>query len=157
MDVDKLKQWLEVAQKFQGNDFWNDIFDEQKDQDPNEITKMSEVKQSLKQDVNALDRPFYALYRSMIEIIIVIDLPGVAKEDIQLKIAGNHLLISGHARPLYDAVEVLKSDRLNGPFKRTIPFPSEADSSKAVAKFDHGLLEIRMPLHDVEQHTLNIE
>jgi len=154
MDVDKLKQWLEVAQKFQGNDFWNDIFDDQKE---HAEMKMNDVKQPLKKEKADVERPFYDLYRSMIEIIVVIDLPGVSKEDIQLKIAGNHILISGHARRPYENVEVIKCHRLSGPFKQIISLPADADSSKAIAKFNQGLLEIHMPFHDIEQHAINIE
>lgn len=155
MDVDKLKKWLEVAEQFQGNDFWSDIFEENKNR-PIKSNPPNQYNQSDNQ-TQPTPQPFYDLYQTPGEWIVLINLPGVAKEDIELSISGSLINIKGQARLLYHDVNILHSERLNGTFNRTIQLPENVGETKSLAKFQNGLLEIRIPRVKPTEHPINID
>ncbi|MFC7392334.1 Hsp20/alpha crystallin family protein [Scopulibacillus cellulosilyticus] len=140
MDVDKLKQWLEMAQKFQGKDFWSDIFDQSMPNPPHMNPSESDTRPSM-----APELPLYDIYQSGNLWIILIDLPGIDKKDIQLSIAGNQIQISGQARCPYDNAASIYSERISGTFQRIITLPEIVSEDQAKASFNQGVLEIRIP------------
>lgn len=81
-------------------------------------------------------------------LIVRAEVPGVAREDIELTIDGNRLTIRGTKR-----TEEKKEDeryhmteRTHGEFERTFSLPSDIDGANAHADFKNGVLEIRLPV-----------
>jgi HSP20 family molecular chaperone IbpA len=79
------------------------------------------------------------------EYTIMVQLPGVSKENLKVNASGNNLTISGE-RPLPSYV---KNDKLQrrarrgyGRFSRTLVLPADAELNKINAKHDLGVLEI---------------
>ncbi|MBM7645728.1 HSP20 family protein [Scopulibacillus daqui] len=151
MDVEKLKQWLEMAQKFQGKDFWSDIFDQSMPEQP-QANPESDSRSSASPQL-----PLYDILQTDHLWIILIDLPGVEKGDIQLTIAGNQIQISGRARCPYDNVAIIHSERLNGTFQRTIHLPEIISEEQAKAVFDQGVLEIKIPRNVPRGKNIHID
>nr|WP_321468067.1 Hsp20/alpha crystallin family protein [uncultured Desulfobulbus sp.] len=77
---------------------------------------------------------------------IVAEVPGVAKEDLQVKIQGNYLQISGTRKG--DAPEGFKTHRTErnvGNFSRSFTLPYDVDAAKVEAGLKDGLLKLVLP------------
>lgn len=76
------------------------------------------------------------------------DLPGVKKEDINVRIDGNRVQIDAEARREKDVKEkgkVVRSERYYGTVSRVFTLSQEVDDAKAVAKYENGVLSLDLP------------
>ncbi|PKO60343.1 MAG: heat-shock protein Hsp20 [Betaproteobacteria bacterium HGW-Betaproteobacteria-18] len=77
------------------------------------------------------------------------DLPGVKKEDINVRIDGNRVHIDAEARREKDVKEkdgkVVRSERYYGTVSRVFTLSQEVDEAKAVAKYEDGVLTLDLP------------
>lgn len=91
--------------------------------------------------------PNIDMYDRGTEIVIRAELPGVAKEDLDLSITKEALVIKGEVRREEEAGDetVYLSERSFGAFARTIPLPVEVESERAKASFKNGILELVIP------------
>ncbi len=81
------------------------------------------------------------------ELTVVVELPGIDAEDLELVATENTLVVSGERRR--DRAEGRVYNRMEieyGPFFRQIALPEEVDSSSARATYDRGLLTVVLPL-----------
>lgn len=94
------------------------------------------------------------------EIIIKAELPGVKEEDIDLSLTADGLTIKGsyaHEEKITEE-EYRRTELMKGSFARTVPFPTEVVSEKAVAKLKDGILTISLPkLVESKRHKIRIE
>lgn len=74
-------------------------------------------------------------------------LPGVNKEDFNIEVNDNHLIISGERKfqnekkeKNYHAIETHY-----GSFSRSFMLPENVDASKINAKYNNGILEVSIP------------
>ena len=152
--MEKLKQWFEMAQKFHGRDFWADVFDQKNaKQFLGDFPYFNEKKESAKQ----ANFPQVDILQSIHEIVVLINLPGVRKEDVQLSIAENCLYIKGKVDALFTEMNSILSERFAGEFERTIKLPENASAAKISAKFINGLLEVHIPRFRKPLETIKIE
>lgn len=79
------------------------------------------------------------------EILVRTDLPGVDKGDIELYGAPNFLVIRGVKRPEKERWSYLRIERAFGPFQRLIVLPAPGDPARVEARFESGVLEVRIP------------
>lgn len=77
------------------------------------------------------------------------DLPGVKRDDINVRIDGNIVQIDAEVKPLKDVKEsgarMLRSERWQGPVSRVFTLAQDVDDSKAVAKYEDGVLTLDLP------------
>jgi len=81
------------------------------------------------------------------QFVVRADLPGMTKEDVKVEIAPEYITLEGERK------EEKKEEREGyyygechyGKFYRTIPLPEGVDTTKAVADFHKGVLEVVMP------------
>lgn len=76
------------------------------------------------------------------------DLPGVKKEDINVRIDGNRVHIDAEARREKDVKEkgkVVRSERYYGTVSRVFTLSQEVDETQAVAKYQDGVLTLDLP------------
>ena len=77
------------------------------------------------------------------------DLPGVKKEDINVRIDGNIVQIDAELKREKDTKgeegKVLRSERYDGSVSRAFTLAQDLDEAKAVAKFDNGVLTLELP------------
>ncbi len=81
------------------------------------------------------------------DLLIKAELPGVKREDIDTTVAGHVLTISGEKRR-DDEVEGKRYywiERSYGSLTRSFHLPVEVEVEQATAKFENGVLEIRIP------------
>ncbi|MCM3568876.1 Hsp20/alpha crystallin family protein [Neobacillus mesonae] len=150
MDMEKLKQWMELAKNMQGGDFWGNIFDqefakqfmnEQQMTPPfNTSNQQSARKENPEKSFPAID-----LLEGEEEVIIIIELPGVLKENVELGLNANILTVKGKAQPLHPQLNISYSERFYGEFQRQITLPDTIAPNEISAKFWNGLLMVRYP------------
>ena len=77
------------------------------------------------------------------------DLPGVKKEDINVQIDGNRVQINAETRREKDVKDdggkVLRSERYYGSVSRVFTLAQDVDDTKAVAKYENGVLNLELP------------
>lgn len=77
------------------------------------------------------------------------DLPGVKKENINVRIDGNIVHIDAETQDAKefkeDGGKVLRSERYYGSVSRTFSLADDVDESKATAKYSDGVLSLELP------------
>lgn len=83
------------------------------------------------------------------------ELPGVKKEDLDIDIDKNYIIIN--AKKEEETIEgektYKKSEFKYGEFSRTVYFPEEIDVEKTEAKLEHGVLKIHAPKKYAEKEA----
>lgn len=80
--------------------------------------------------------------------VVHADIPGVKKEDIQITVDGNQVVISAEVKRASEEKQggrVLKSERYYGKVSRSFSLASDLDSTGAQAKYADGVLELTLP------------
>lgn len=80
--------------------------------------------------------------------VVHADIPGVKKDDIHVSIEGNQVSISAETRVEKEEKEgekLLRSERYVGKIARSFTLPHEVDDTKAEAKYEDGVLELKLP------------
>lgn len=80
-------------------------------------------------------------------IVVKAELPGMKREDIDVILTQDTITISGEKQKeeKVDKKDYHSIERSYGSFKRSFSLPSEVQTEKASAKFEHGVLEITIP------------
>jgi HSP20 family protein len=77
------------------------------------------------------------------------DLPGVKKEDINVRIDGNIVHIDAETQDAKefkeDGGKVIRSERYYGSVSRSFSLADDVDESKATAKYSDGVLSLELP------------
>ena len=76
------------------------------------------------------------------------EIPGVKKEDIHVTIDGNQVAISAeikNEKEVKEGEKVLRSERYYGKVSRAFTLAQDVDEAAAQAKYDNGVLELRLP------------
>lgn len=86
---------------------------------------------------------------------VTAELPGLDKDDIELSVHEGVLTLRGEKKYEEKKEEegCYRTERYFGSFQRWIPLPVDVDLEKADAKFDKGVLTVRLP--KTEQGTPN--
>ncbi|CAG8616140.1 5809_t:CDS:2 [Acaulospora morrowiae] len=81
------------------------------------------------------------------EYIVNAELPGVNKDKINVDIRENALIISGETKhnQEYKEGSTHIQERRYGSFHRAITLPSNVKSNEITAKFEQGILEVKIP------------
>jgi HSP20 family protein len=80
--------------------------------------------------------------------LVKAEMPGVHKEDIDIRLDGNQVTISAEVKPENDGqsgTRVLRSERHYGTACRKFAFAENVDDSRAAAKFTDGVLNLTLP------------
>jgi len=91
--------------------------------------------------------PAVDVYEEGGELVVKAELPGLAKEEIDVRVEGDLLTISGK-REKEEKVErkdYHRLERMAGAFTRSLKLPFEVEVEKVTATFREGVLEIRAP------------
>jgi HSP20 family protein len=74
------------------------------------------------------------------------DLPGVYEDDVTVQLDDNMLTIAGHRTAEHDPQqEYYRVERAFGAFSRSLTLPDGINPDHVDARFDHGVLEVRIP------------
>jgi HSP20 family protein len=81
---------------------------------------------------------------------VVLDMPGVTKEQLKVSVEGRRVQVSSVTAPApeaaraADASRVLHRERSAPNYARTVVLPAEVDQSASQAKFENGVLTLTL-------------
>lgn len=74
------------------------------------------------------------------------EVPGISKDDLNIKIQGNYLEISGkRAVDTPEGYKVHRNERGSSTFSRSFTLPNDVDAEKAEASLKDGILYLTLP------------
>jgi HSP20 family protein len=140
MDMNKMLQWMDLAKNYQSNDFWSGIFEQPSfDEFMKSNFDFGQPGEAKSEPVRGKNFPPTDIYLTDEEVILVAELPGYLKEDIQLSVSGIKVLIKGSKKDLMNG-ELIQKERNSGDFQRIIQLPEPTLPHQVHAKFINGLL-----------------
>ena len=101
------------------------------------------------QDPRAMRRwmPAMDLVESEGEFVLRADLPGLSEDDVKIELEDSTLTISGERKSESQTERdgYLRVERATGSFQRSLTLPKGVDPEAVSARFDRGVLEVRIP------------
>ncbi len=91
------------------------------------------------------------VYEKNKELVFETELPGVRKDDVQVRVEDDQLVISGEVkrRDEVERDQYFRIGRRYGRFQRSFPLPADlVDKSKVAARFEDGILRVSAPLRE---------
>jgi len=84
-----------------------------------------------------------------------VDLPGLDKKDVHVRMEDNRLTISGERREEKTKKEKnrVHTERSFGSFYRSLRLPKSVNESKIEAHFQNGVLNVQLPKTEVSKPT----
>ena len=81
------------------------------------------------------------------DFVLRVDLPGLSEEEVKIELEDNVLTISGERKAEHEQRKegYYRVERASGIFARSLTLPEGVEPSGVTAKFDRGVLEVRIP------------
>jgi HSP20 family protein len=91
--------------------------------------------------------PALDLYQSNDNVIALVELPGMRKEDIEISLHDGTLTISGERKRENSSNDdkAERTERYVGTFRRSIALPTRVDAGKVSATYRDGILTVTLP------------
>ncbi|WP_456384661.1 Hsp20/alpha crystallin family protein [Persephonella sp.] len=91
--------------------------------------------------------PRVDIYEKDNKLVIEAEIPGAKKEDVEVKIKDNAVVIKGEVKKEEEEKDktYYRTERFYGVFERVIPLPVEVKVDEAKATFENGILKIEIP------------
>ncbi len=99
------------------------------------------------------------VYETADDVVVKASLPGVRPEDIDVSVTGQVLTIKAECQAEEEekSLNYFRRERRAGTFVRQLQLPSEVDSAKADAAFEHGVLRLTLPkVEAVKPKTIKV-
>jgi len=135
-DPEKFIQWSRAVQKMYGQDFWASVF--------NSPQGARFLEQMANLAAPSSKFPRVDVYQTEKEIVVLVELPGVRRQDIQIQLADDRLLIKGVVQEPGQGFRLVSGERYKGNFERSVSLPELVGKTGYRASFRDGLLEIRL-------------
>ncbi|OJY18258.1 MAG: hypothetical protein BGO98_31340 [Myxococcales bacterium 68-20] len=93
------------------------------------------------------------------KLVLRTDLPGLRREDVNVEIVGNELVVSGERKQEAERTVGgrLYSERRYGTFERRLTLPEGINPERIEASFDNGVLEISLAIPGRESRKIEIK
>jgi len=90
--------------------------------------------------------PALDLYQNQDNVIALVELPGMRKEDIAISLHDGTLTIAGERKgQSADGEKAERTERYIGKFRRSITLPARVDANKVSATYRDGILTVTLP------------
>lgn len=92
--------------------------------------------------------PALDLYEEKDNLVVVLEVPGMKKDDFEIALHEGVLSISGERR-LEDRSEKAsgyRTERFEGRFQRSVTLPKSVQADKVKASYKDGILTVTMPI-----------
>ncbi|MDX1387646.1 MAG: Hsp20/alpha crystallin family protein [Acidobacteriota bacterium] len=79
-------------------------------------------------------------------LIVRLEIPGVARDDLKVFISGQECVVRGELKPPAKEIELqpLAIERPYGPFERRFMLPIGGNPERVTARYQDGILELRL-------------
>jgi len=104
--------------------------------------------------------PLVNVYDDKDAVIVTAELPGMAKEQVQITFADGALTLSGKLEPLAAAkkMTIVRQERSAGAFEKSLRIPTKIDQGKINALFSNGILTVTLPkAEEAKPKTIHID
>jgi HSP20 family protein len=79
-------------------------------------------------------------------VVLTMEVPGVAQEDVEVRVDGRTLTICGERhKDVDEQVRFLAAERAMGRFRRSFAMPWALDGERVEAQLERGVLTVRVP------------
>jgi HSP20 family protein len=90
--------------------------------------------------------PAVDIYEDEDQVVVKAEVPGIAKEDLDINLSGSTLTIKGEKKEEQTKkVNYYYRERSHGSFTRIVELPAKVNGKLATASFENGVLEIGLP------------
>ena len=91
--------------------------------------------------------PAMDLVESDDHFVLRADLPGMSEDDVNIELEDSTLTISGERKSEHETKNegFYRVERATGAFSRSLTLPKGVDPEAVTARFDRGVLEVRIP------------
>jgi HSP20 family protein len=90
--------------------------------------------------------PLLNVFRQGDDFVIITELPGMKREDVNIQVQEKHLRISGTKTIEYgEGVSLHRRERRPGSFDRTVTMPVDIDADGVKADYRNGILALFLP------------
>jgi HSP20 family protein len=88
-------------------------------------------------------------------LVLRADLPGMSEDDISIEVKDGVLTVSGERKAEHEEREegYYRVERAFGSFQRALNLPRGVDAGGVSARFDRGVLEVRVPKPEERKPT----
>jgi HSP20 family protein len=104
--------------------------------------------------------PLMNVYDDKENILVTAELPGSAKEQVNITFSDGILTVSGKQQPLAKTkgMTVVRKERSEGDFEKTLRVPTKIKQDAIKASFSNGILTVAIPkAEEVKPKTIAIE
>ena len=89
--------------------------------------------------------PAVNVYQDKDRFTVVVELPGLKKEEIEIPLHDDTLTIAGERKREESSEQEFLTERLYGKFQRSLTLPTAVDAEKVKASYKDGLLQVELP------------
>jgi HSP20 family protein len=99
------------------------------------------------------------LYETETEFVLLAELPGVDKDDLDLQIVDRMIMLRGERHSSRDVCgqNYHRLERPFGRFERRLELPEPVDSSAVKAKMGDGVLTVTVPKKKARRDSIKVE
>ncbi len=90
--------------------------------------------------------PTLDFYQDDDNVVAVVEVPGMRKEDIDISLHDGMLTIAGERQSsLGEGENAERTERFSGKFRRSVTLPTRVDAGKVSATYKDGILTVTLP------------
>lgn len=141
MDLEKLKEWLEVANLYQQRQFWN-VYQQNDSHSTASTPFLHEL------------FPRCDVYDFENNLILEAELPGVSENEITVIVENGQLILKGECKTLKSKLQYYLKERPNRKFEKTITLPYPVESRKMKNSYKDGIFTVLLPKKNQEKSVL---
>lgn len=146
MNMNNLKEWMDFANRCSGGDFWKEVVEPNDQACPPESSDRSDFQWIPSADV----------ITSKNETFILVELPGIRREDFELIISTTQFILKGVKPNRMLGLSYVTNESYYGPFERIIPFPHPVNIETVFARLAEGILMIRFSAPLVKEAKISV-
>ncbi len=129
--------------------------------------EMHDIMTEMEREFNAMRKeytqdykmPLVDMYETDDELVLIIELPGVRKEDIVLNVSSNSIEVSAELTEEKEekVKRYHKKERIIRRYYRSITLPIKVSTENVKAKYENGMLVVRLKKEIGEKKRVQIE
>jgi len=90
--------------------------------------------------------PALDLYQNADNVVAIVELPGMRKEDIEISLHDGTLTVSGERKSeSVEGEKAERTERVTGKFRRSITLPARVETDTVNATYRDGILTVTLP------------